>query len=196
MEAPPFADPLVALVTWHREAVDAGALQPDAMTLATSALDGRPSARIVLFKGVAEGGVQFATNYASRKGREIEANPHVALVFYWSELARQIRIEGLVTRASSAASDAYFQSRPRESQLAAWASSQSEPLVSRAELLARFADAEARFHERAVERPPGWGLYSVTPELAELWVSAPHRLHDRFAYERRAGGWSVRRLSP
>ena len=181
MQDSPSADPLEALLAWHAEAVRAGARDPDAMTLATATGAGQPSARIVLFKGVARGKIQFVSHYTSRKGREIAENPQVALVFYWPELMRQIRVEGRTTRATPAESNEYFQSRPRASQLGAWASAQSEPVASRAALEERFALAEARFAGRSVERPSSWGLYQVEPRAIELWISGPNRMHDRFS---------------
>jgi len=196
MHDAPGSDPLALLVSWHQEALKIGAREPDAMTLATATRDGRPSARVVLFKGLSAGRLQFVTHYSSRKGREIEANPQVALVFFWPELMRQVRIEGRAARASAAESDAYFRSRPRESQLGAWASAQSAVVASRAALLQRFAEAEARFAGREVDRPPEWGLYQVEAERVELWLSAPHRLHDRFAYSRDGAAWQLERLCP
>lgn len=198
MEEPVFdADPLQLLATWHREAHEKGICDPDAMTLATASPSGRPTARIVLFKGLDAGDILFVSNYASRKGREIDHNPQVALVFYWPALLRQIRVEGRAHRAAPEASDAYFRKRPRESQLGAWASSQSEPIASRAELERRFAETEARFSGRDVERPPGWGMYRVTPRSVEVWIGGAHRLHDRFLFERVPdGSWSSQRLCP
>jgi pyridoxamine 5'-phosphate oxidase len=187
---------LQAVVDWHREAQAVMARDPDAMTLATATPDGVPSARIVLFKGVDAGDVLFVSNYESKKGRQIEANPAVALVFYWPELARQIRIEGSARRASVEESEAYFRSRPRESKLGAWASQQSTAIESRAALEQRFAEAEARFSGRDVERPPYWGMYRVRAERVELWIGGAHRLHDRFLYERGESDWSIARLSP
>ena len=196
MRDAPTRDPLQAVVDWHREAQSVQARDPDAMTLATATRDGVPSARVVLFKGVDGGDVLFVSNYASRKGRQIEENPAVALVFYWPELMRQIRIEGQARRASSEESDAYFRSRPRESQLGAWASLQSTAIESRAALEQRFAEAEARFADRDVERPPHWGMYRVHASRIELWIGGAHRLHDRFAYELVSDGWSITRLCP
>jgi pyridoxamine 5'-phosphate oxidase len=190
------ADPLQTLARWHDEARAHGALEPNAMTLATATPDGRPSARIVLFKGIVDGKIQFVTNYASRKGRELEANPAVALVFFWVEIQRQVRVEGRAERSSEADSDRYFESRPRESQLGAWASEQSEVIASRAELEARYAEVERRFHDRSVTRPPNWGLYAVEPESMEFWSSRPHRLHDRTRYRRLAGAWTRDLLCP
>jgi len=196
MSEAPGPDPLAILTEWHDRARAAGAAEPDAMTLATATREGRPSARVVLYKGQNEGRVRFVSNYDSRKGREIEDNPNVALVFFWVEIMRQIRIEGVAERAADLESDAYFRSRARESQLGAWASPQSEEIGSRATLEARFREAEARFAGREVKRPPHWGLYEVTAHTAELWISGAHRLHDRFVYRRSDAGWSVTRLSP
>lgn len=196
MRDAPTRDPLQAVVDWHREAQAVMARDPDAMTLATATRDGVPSARIVLFKGVDAGDVLFVSNYESKKGRQIEANPAVALVFYWPELARQIRIEGSARRASVEESEAYFRSRPRESKLGAWASQQSTAIESRAALEQRFAEAEARFSGRDVERPPYWGMYRVRAERVELWSGGAHRLHDRFLYERAESDWSIARLCP
>lgn len=196
MQEAPGSDPLALLASWHQEATNCGAREPNAMTLATATRDGRPSVRVVLYKGLAGGRVQFVTHYQSRKGREIEQNPAVALVFFWPELMRQVRIEGRASRAPAAESDAYFRSRPRESQLGAWASSQSEVVASRAAMMQRFAEAEARFAGRDVERPPEWGLYQVEAEHVELWLSAPHRLHDRFSYTREGAAWELVRLYP
>jgi pyridoxamine 5'-phosphate oxidase len=196
MEQVPGPDPLAVLVGWLAEARRAGALEPDAMTLATATPDGLPSARGVLFKGLEQGELWFVTDYASRKGRELELNPDVALVFFWPELMRQVRLEGRATRPPATESDAYFRTRPRESQLAAWASEQSQPLVSRAVLEQRFADVEARFRGRDVERPPSWGVYRVTPRMVELFIARPGRLNDRFRYTRAGTGWTVERLCP
>lgn len=196
MQEAPGADPLAVLVRWHREATEIGAREPDAMTLATATRAGRPSARVVLFKGMSKDRLQFVTHYESRKGREIEHNPEVALVFFWPELMRQVRIEGRASRAPAAESDAYFRARPRESQLGAWASSQSEAVASRAALEQRFADAEARFLGREVERPAAWGIYQVEAASVELWLAAPHRLHDRFFYSREGSAWKLTRLYP
>ncbi|HET9929855.1 MAG TPA: pyridoxamine 5'-phosphate oxidase [Polyangiaceae bacterium] len=196
MRDAPNKDPLQAVVDWHREAQTVMARDPDAMTLATATRDGAPSARIVLFKGVDAGEILFVTNYSSRKGQQIDENPAVALVFYWPELMRQIRVEGIARRSPVDESEAYFRSRPRESQLGAWASAQSTPIASRAELEQRFAAAAERFGDRDVERPPYWGMYRVRPQRIELWLGGAHRLHDRFQYDRNDESWSVTRLSP
>jgi pyridoxamine 5'-phosphate oxidase len=196
MDEAPGPDPLAILTRWHEEARKAGSLEPDAMTLATATRDGHPSARVVLYKGLDRGSVQFVSNYRSRKGREIDDNPNVALVFFWPEIMRQIRIEGWVARGSESESDAYFRSRSRESQLAAWASAQSEVIDSRRTLETSLGEAEVRFAGAEVPRPPHWGLYAVAPRVVELWLSRPHRLHDRFFYRLGDGRWAVTRLSP
>jgi pyridoxamine 5'-phosphate oxidase len=155
-----------------------------------------PSVRIVLFKGVAAGTLRLVTNLESKKARELAENPHAALVFFWPKLMRQGRMEGRVRVAPHAESDAYFGSRDRESQLGAWASPQSRPLPSRAALQARFEEARLRFDGQAVPRPPHWGMLAFEPTRVELWLSGAHRLHDRFLYDRRDGGWSAVRLAP
>jgi pyridoxamine 5'-phosphate oxidase len=167
------------------------------MTLATATLDGRPSARVVLFKGIKRGGVFFVTNYQSRKARELADNPRAALVMHFAALERQVRIEGRVEQATPEESDAYFDGRPRGSQLGAWSSPQSRVIASRAALDHLSQQAQARFADRPVERPEFWGGYLVLPEVVELWLGRPDRLHDRFRYQARAeGGWSIERLAP
>jgi pyridoxamine 5'-phosphate oxidase len=193
----PGADPLEVLNTWYAEATRKGDVLPDAMTLATATPDGRPSARVVLYKGLLRGGVFFVTNYQSRKARELEQNPRAALVLHFASWERQVRIEGRVERASAAESDAYFNSRPRGSQLGAWASPQSQPIAARAALDELARATEARFADHVVQRPDFWGGYIVFPELVELWLGRPDRLHDRFVYRpAAAGAWSVERLAP
>lgn len=194
--AAPGPDPLVVLNTWYEEARLSRAPLPDAMTLATATGDGRPSARIVLFKGILRGGIFFVTNYGSRKAQELDANPRAALVMHFAAAERQVRVEGRVERSSEAESEAYFASRPRGSQLGAWASPQSQPIASRAELEQRTRELEARFADAPVPRPRDWGGYLVLPERIELWLGRPDRLHDRFVYSRREDGWSVQRLAP
>ena len=197
-ELAPGPDPLEVLNTWHAQAVERGDPTPDAMTLATASADGRPSARIVLFKGVRRGAVFFVTNYRSRKARELDENPRAALVMHFASAEQQVRIEGRVERASLEESEAYFRSRPRGSQLGAWASPQSQPIASRATLDALAEQTEARFAGRDVTRPEHWGGYLVFPESVELWLGRPDRLHDRFLY-RLAGAseaWRIQRLAP
>lgn len=199
--AAPGPEPLSVLNAWYEEAVRNGLPVPDAMTLATASRDGRPSARIVLFKGLVRGGVLFVTNYQSRKARELAENPHAALVMHFPQLERQVRLEGRVERASEAESEVYFQSRPRGSQLGAWASPQSQPIASRAELDQRARDVDARFAAQPVARPEFWGGYLVFPERVELWLGRPDRLHDRFLYQRQEApdgttSWTIERLAP
>lgn len=189
-------DPVVQFGTWMEEALAEGLLLPNTMTLATATPEGRPSARMVLLKGFDQEGFVFYTNYDSRKGRELTRNPYAALVFYWSRLERQVRVEGRVERVSDEESDAYFAARPLESRLGAWASRQSAPLATRAELEDRVAELEAQHSSGDVPRPPYWGGWLVRPETIELWQGRPNRLHDRFLYTRRDGGWDRTRLYP
>ena len=182
--------------TWQRSAVERGLPAPDAFALATATSDGRPSVRTVLYKGMRDGAVRLVTNYESRKGVELSHNPYAALMFFWPALDRQVRMEGRVERASAAESDDYFAGRDRESQLGAWASQQSRPLESRAELEAALTRVSERFAGRAVERPPHWGVLHFVPARIELWCGGAHRLHDRFVYERDGEGWRVERLMP
>jgi pyridoxamine 5'-phosphate oxidase len=191
-------DPIEQFRAWLADAEAAGVPLPNAMALATADADGRPSARHVLLRGVDERGFEFFTNYESRKGRQLAANPHAGLVFLWKELDRQVHVTGPVGRTSSAESDAYFATRPRDAQLGAWASHQSEVLTGREELEARVAEAEARFPGE-VSRPPHWGGFLVVPEAIEFWQGRQHRLHDRFRFtagNRATDPWRVERLSP
>jgi pyridoxamine 5'-phosphate oxidase len=164
--------------------------------LATVDAQGRPSIRIVLIRGIDERGFVFHTNYTSRKGRELDTNPHASLCFYWPTLDEQIRIDGTVTRLPADESDAYFNSRPRGSQLGAWASAQSAVLPSREALELKYREIEERFREQPVPRPPFWGGYRLTPSLMEFWYGRPDRLHDRVLYSRRDEGWHIERLYP
>lgn len=185
------------LARWLREAVSAGALEPTAMTLATAGADGAPAARMVLLKGSDAAGLTFFTNYESDKGRALAENGRAAVVFFWPELERQVRVEGTVERVSAAESDEYFASRPRESQLGAWASAQSRPIASRAELEASLAATAARFGDGPVPRPAHWGGFRLVPTRYEFWQGRPSRLHDRIALTRQAdGSWARARLSP
>ena len=191
------ADPINQFRRWFDEAKAAGIPLPEAMTLATSSSDGKPSARLVLLKQFDEEGFVFYTNYQSRKARDLETNPFAALVFYWPQLDYQVRVEGPVTRTSAAEADEYFQTRARESQIGAHVSPQSEVITGREILEQRFAELEQLYSDRIIERPAHWGGYSVRPEQIEFWKSRPGRLHDRLRYERQADGtWRRVRLAP
>jgi pyridoxamine 5'-phosphate oxidase len=190
------ADPIALFQEWMAEATASGASMPDAMTLATAGADGRPSARMVLLRGVDEEGFRFYTNRESRKADQLAANPRAALVFHWQPPGRQVRIEGPVELLDDAASDAYFASRPRDSQLGAWASDQSRSLESWRALIDRLAEAEQRFHGEQVPRPPHWGGYLLRPEMIELWEHGEHRLHRRRAFTRGDNGWAEQLLAP
>lgn len=190
-------DPLRQFSVWLRQAEDAGVPMPIAMTLATADSQGKVSARIVLLRGLDELGFFFYTNYESRKGLDLRANPSAALVFHWLPLSRQIRIEGSVETLSEEESDRYFSTRPRGNQLAAHASPQSRPVADRHELEKRFASVEQQFYAKDVSRPKYWGGYRVVPEMIEFWQEGEHRLHDRLRYRRGDNGsWIMERLGP
>ena len=190
-------DPLAQFKRWYAEAVEAGVQLPEAMLLATAAPDGVPSARMVLLKGVEERGFVFYTNYESRKGRELAANPRAALVFHWPQTPRrQVSVAGSVERLSAQESDEYFRTRPFGSRIGAWASRQSEVIAGREGLERSFAELEAEHAEGEVPRPPWWGGYVLRPDIVEFWQNRPNRLHDRLRYRRSDGEWVLERLSP
>ena len=196
LEASLDPDPIVQFQQWYQDARDAGIPQADAMTLATAARDGTPSARIVLMKIVDDRGFIFFTNYRSRKGRELAENPRAALIFYWEALGRQVRIEGTAEKIPGAESDAYFDSRPLENKLSSLASPQSEP-VTREELDRRYDELKRQYGGRPVLRPTHWGGYRVRPDRMEFWQRRFARMNDRVVYQRRRdGSWEMTRLAP
>jgi pyridoxamine 5'-phosphate oxidase len=190
------SDPLALLASWIDDAGGPSTIEAIAMCLATADCDARPSARIVLLRGLDERGARFFTSYLSRKGRELADNPHAAAVLFWPQLARQVRLEGDVAPLSDAESDAYFNARPRGHRIAAWASEQSEPLDSYAVLEERFAHFDARFDDETVPRPHSWGGYLLRPARIEFWQGRPNRMHERTLYTRSFGGWEITRLQP
>jgi len=189
-------DPIAQFQAWFNDAVAAKLPLPEAMTLATATPDGKPSARMVLLKQVDDDGFVFFTNYNSAKAAQLDANPLAALVFYWSRLDRQVRVEGSVVRTSAQESRDYFKTRPRESQIGAWASAQSEVISSREFLEQRAQDLEALYRDREIDCPEYWGGYRLKPERIEFWKSRIGRLHDRILYERVPDGWTITRLAP
>jgi pyridoxamine 5'-phosphate oxidase len=196
-EADAAGDPVAQLRIWLDQAVAAGVPDATAMVLATATPDGRPSARVVLLKGLDARGLAFFTNYHSRKGRELTANPRAAVTLFWPDLERQVRVEGDVELLSAADSDDYFRARPIDSQLGAWVSDQSEVVVGgRAELERRLAELAARFASLPIPRPPHWGGYRLVPTGFEFWQGRPARLHDRIRYSAAGDSWRLERLAP
>ena len=189
-------DPLKLFQRWFGQAVAAGLREPNAMVLSTATSAGRPSSRVVLMKGIDKGCILFFTNYRSRKGRELAHNAAVSLLYFWPDLERQVRIEGRARRTTRAASVAYFRSRPRESQLGAWASDQSHRVTDRASLDRSFAAAVERFAGTEIPCPAWWGGIAVKPSVVEFWQGGPNRMHDRIVYRRKGSAWSTARLQP
>lgn len=190
-------DPIDQFKLWFQDAVDAGIALPESMTVATTDAEGRPHARILLLKQVDDDGFVFFTNYGSAKALQMDISPYVALCFHWAQLEKQVRIEGLVNRTSRAESIEYFKTRPRESQLGAWASPQSEVITNRASLEKRIAEVEERFSGRDVECPENWGGFRLSPQRIEFWQGRIGRLHDRLLFEKLTdGAWAIKRLAP
>lgn len=190
-------EPFDLLKRWLQDALSEGLVEPNAAALATVSKDGQPSVRAVLIRDLDETGLIFFTNYESRKASELSNNPRAALLFLWTPLERQVRVEGFIEKVSEEISDAYFKSRPRNYQLAAWASPQSQPIPDRKFLEDRYKEMEARFEGQEVIRPPFWGGFRLVPERIEFWQGRPNRLHDRFLYMRQNdGSWSIVRLAP
>ena len=191
-------DPIAQFRRWQADVEAAGLPEPTAMVLATAPAGDRsqPLGRHVLLRGVDERGFTWVSNSESRKGRHLAENPHAALIFPWFPIQRQVIVTGSVSAASDDEADAYFATRPRGSQLAAWASEQSRPIPDRAWLEARWAELDARYAGRDVPRPPHWWMYRLVPDTIELWQQGEHRMHDRFVYERSGDGWAITRLAP
>ena len=189
-------DPIVQFERWFREATEADLFTPNALSLATVGADGMPSLRTVLLKAFDDKGFVFYTNYGSRKAREIEANPQAAMLFHWLELDRQVKIQGPVSRVSTAESLRYFTSRPRGSQIGAWCSQQSSPVGTRTLLEQAFESMKRKFGEGEIPLPDFWGGYRVAPLRIEFWQGRENRLHDRFEYRREGDGWTIQRLAP
>jgi len=189
-------DPINQFKRWFDDAVASGMKLPEAMTLATATSDGKPSARVVLLKSVDANGFVFYSNYRSAKARDLEANPNAALVFYWSRFDRQVRVEGTVERVTAEESRDYFKTRPRESQIGAWASPQSDVIENREALDARVAELEQLYCDREIECPEHWGGYRLKPTRIEFWKGRLGRLHDRIVYQRDGAGWKISRLAP
>ncbi len=189
-------DPIVIFREWYQEAIDTGITDPSIMTLATVDGEGNPAARIVLLKSFDENGFVFYTNYQSRKGMDLEKNPRAALVLHWRETGHQVRIGGITEKVTASASDRYFESRPRGSQLGAWASEQSRQIQSKAHLDESLKRWESEFRDQPVPRPPYWGGYRVIPDKIEFWSERENRMHERMLFEKTGQGWVFKRLAP
>ena len=189
-------DPIVQWTRWYEQAASAGVAEPNAMSLATIDAAGAPDSRVVLARGADQRGFVFYSNLTSAKGQQLGANPVASAVFAWLDLHRQVRVRGTVSRVDDSESDAYFASRPRGSQLGAWASPQSQPIADRSQLERMVADRTKEFEGREVPRPEYWGGWLLSPISMEFWQGRPSRLHDRFRYDRIDGGWAITRLAP
>ncbi len=189
-------DPFRLFHHWFRQAVDSSSLDPNGMVLSTVSPSGKPSSRMVLLKGLDKKGFVFFTNYLSRKGKDLKKRPYGSLLFFWPELGRQVRVEGRVQRITAAESEEYFLSRPRGSQLSAWASHQSQVISNREILEKRMKELEKQFHGKNIPRPPHWGGYRVLPSIIEFWSGRRNRLHDRLNYKKTGSGWTRQRLAP
>jgi len=193
---PTVDDPMALFETWFDDAKKSEVNDPDAMAVATSTPDGAPSVRMVLLKGLGPDGFVFYTNKESRKGEQIAQNTSAAICFHWKSLRRQVRVEGALTEVTPEQADAYFASRSRESQVAAWAADQSRPMAERSVFLDRVEDATRRFEGKDVSRPPHWSGFRLEPAMIEFWLDQPHRMHDRLVYRRSGDGWETERLYP
>ena len=189
-------DPIAEFARWMKEVIDKKFPEPNAMVLSTVSQEGRPSSRILLLRGFDEKGFVFYTNYHSKKGKDIEQNPHASMNFFWHDAEKQVRIEGVLEKLSPAESDAYFRTRPRESQLGAWTSQQSESISNRTELEKKYKETEEKFKGVDVPRPPHWGGYLLKPDVIEFWQGRPSRLHDRIQYTLKNEKWVIERLAP
>lgn len=190
-------DPIKQFTQWFEEAQNAQVPEPNAMHLSTVSAEGKPSGRIVLLKGIENRQFLFYSNYQSRKGKEIDQSPFVALTFFWAELERQVRIEGTTSQLDEQTSTEYFHSRPRASQIGAWTSPQSEPIEDRSILDERKESFDQKFEDQEVPKPPHWGGYAITPTVIEFWQGRPSRLHDRILYQKTPdGSWQIQRLAP
>lgn len=190
------SDPLDQFKLWMEKAIELDIVEPNAMIIATSTVAGKPSARTVLLKEVNKNGFVFFTNYNSRKGRELSANPFASVVFDWHAIARQVRIEGRVEKISESDSDDYFNSRPESSKISAWVSPQSQVIKDRIELESMQVEYEKQFEGRTIHRPPFWGGFLIRPDVIEFWQGRPNRLHDRIVYYKTEDGWTIHRLAP